>query len=294
MVALSLHALLAVLRCPRPAAALATLAVLWLDVDTTGASPSAVRAFLLVACAEAAFVLRRPACGLSSLATAALVVLLAEPMALFSASFQMSYGVVLAILCFGLPLAERMEARWPLFQDLPPATWAWWQRLVASSWHGLAGALGIGVAASLVGAISGASFYHTFTPGALLANLVLVPLAMLVIIAGFASVAVGLAGFVAGSSLFNHAAVLILQGIEALIRLGLQVPGTWWNAEWRTPWAASVALVALLGVLLAGYATGWRRERAGFWPPVVLVALAMMFGLRFGREMWNSGNQENE
>jgi len=185
VVAVSLRALLAVLRCPRPAAAVLTLAVLWLDVDTTGASPSAVRAFLLVAGAEAALVLRRRGSGLSSLATAALVILLADPLALFSASFQMSYGVVCAILCFGLPLTERMEAGWSPFKDLPPATWAWWQRRIARGWHWLAGALGLGVAASLVGALSGAAFYQSFTPGALPANLVLVPLAILVIVAGF-------------------------------------------------------------------------------------------------------------
>lgn len=103
-----------------------TLAVLWLDVDTTGASPSAVRAFILIACYEAAVVLRRPANGIAALAAAALIVLLVEPMALFSASFQMSYGVVLAILCFGLPLADRMAARLAPFKNLPETTWAWW------------------------------------------------------------------------------------------------------------------------------------------------------------------------
>ncbi len=282
VVAVTLHALLAVLRCPRPAAALVTLAVLWLDVDTTGASPSAVRAFLLIACAEVAFVLRRPGRGLSSLATAALIVLVADPMALFSASFQMSYGVVLTVLCFGLPLTERMEARWVPFKNLPEATWAWWQRILAAMWHKLTSALGLGLAASLVGALSGAAFYHTFSPGALPTNLLLVPLATVVIVAGFASVAVGLTGLVAGSSLFNHAAVVLLWVIEAVIRIGLWVPGTWWTAEWRAPWAASLALAALLGVVLAGYATGWRRAYGGFWPPVILVAVAMIFGMKFG------------
>ena len=60
VVALSLHALLALARCPRPLASTLVLAVLWLDVDTTGESPSAVRAFLMVAVLEAAFILRRP------------------------------------------------------------------------------------------------------------------------------------------------------------------------------------------------------------------------------------------
>ncbi len=282
VVALSLHALLAALRCPRPAAALVTLAVLWLDVDTTGASPSAVRAFLLVACFEAAFVLRRPANGLAALATAALVVLLAEPMALFSASFQMSYGVVLAILCFGLPLAERLAARLVPFRDLPEATWAWWQRSIAIAVRWFWPVLGIGLAAALVSAVTGPAFFQVFAPGGLIANLVLVPLAMFVIIAGFVSVTAGLAGAATLGVLFNHAAMVVLLAIDALIRFGVRVPGTWWPAHWRTAWGAPTALAAVLAVVLAGYATGWRRERGGWWPPFAVAALALILGVKFG------------
>jgi competence protein ComEC len=282
VVALSLHALLAALRCPRPAAALVTLAVLWLDVDTTGASPSAVRAFLLVACFEAAFVLRRPANGLAALAAAALVVLLAEPMALFSASFQMSYGVVLTILCFGLPLAERLAARLAPFRSLPEATWAWWQRSIAIAVRWFWPVLGIGLAAALVSAVTGPAFFQVFAPGGLMANLVLVPLAMFVIIAGFASVTVGLAGATALGVLFNHAAMLVLLAIDALIRFGVRVPGTWWPAHWRTAWGAPTALAAVLAAVLAGYATGWRRERGGWWPPFAIAALALILGVKFG------------
>lgn len=282
VVALALHALLAGLRCPRPVAALVTLAVLWLDVDTTGASPSAVRAFLLVACLEAALVLRRPANGLAALAAAALLVLLVEPMALFSASFQMSYGVVLAILGFGLPLAERLAARFAPFQDLPPVTWTRWQRLVAAAMRWFWPMAGIGLAAALVGAVTGPAFFHVVAPGGFFANLVLVPLAMVVIVAGFASVVAGIIGAAALGVLFNHAALTVLLAIDALIRLGVRVPGGWWPAHWRVAWAAPTALALLLVAVLAGYATGWRRERGGWWPPLAIAAVALILGVKFG------------
>jgi len=86
----------------------------------------------------------------------------------------MSYGVVCAILCFGLPLTERMEAGWSPFKDLPPPR----GRGAATDRARLALAgrrARARVAASLVGALSGAAFYQSFTPGALPANLVLVP-----------------------------------------------------------------------------------------------------------------------
>jgi competence protein ComEC len=282
VVALSLHALLALLRCPRPAAALLTLAVLWLDVDTTGASPSAVRAFLLVAFYEAAFVLRRPANGVAALSGAALVVLLVEPMALFSASFQMSYGVVLAILCFGLPLAERIQQTWSPFRDVPGVTLRRWQRAWAAALRWFWPVLGIGLAAALVSAVTGPAFFKVFAPGGLIANLVLVPLAMLVIVAGFTSILAGVIGFTAATVLFNHAALTLLVVIDALIRWNVRLPAVWHAAQWRVAWAAPVALGAVLATVLAGYASGWRRERGGWWPPAAIVAVALVFGVKFG------------
>lgn len=282
VVAAALHALFAVARCPRPLAALLTLGVLWLDVDTTGASPSAVRAFVLVACAETALVMRRPANGLASLSAATLIVLLVEPMALFSASFQMSYGVVLTILGLGLPLAERLATRLAPFKDLPEPTWMWWQRWVGMAARWWWPVLGLGLAAALVSTISGPQFFHVWAPGGFFANLVLVPLAMLVIIAGFASIVTGLAGLAPLGVLFNHAAMVLLVIIERLIRTGVQVPGGWWPANWRAPWLASAALALLLTTVLAGYATGWRRERGAWWPPFIIAALSLIFGVKFG------------
>lgn len=282
VVAMALHALLTVVRCPRPVAALVTLAVLWLDVDTTGASPSAVRAFILVACYESATVLRRPANGIAALAAAALIVLLRDPMALFSASFQMSYGVVLAILTFGIPFADWLSTKLAIFRDLPEATWAWWQRLLGMALHWFWPVLGIGLAAALVSTVSGPQFFHIWAPGGLIANLVLVPIAMLVIIAGCASVAAGLAGATSLGVLFNHAAMVLLIVIDRLIRLGAAAPGTWWAANWREPWLASATLAALTATLLAGYAAGWRRERGGWWPPFAIAGLGLIFGVKFG------------
>ena len=237
---------------------------------------------MLVAAYEAGFALRLPANGVASLAMAALGVLLLDPMALFSASFQMSYGVVFAILCFGLPLAERLAECWPPWPRLPEATWAWWQRWVAFGLREFWPVLGLGVAAWLVGAVTGAVFYRVFTPVGLVANLVLVPLAMIVIHAGFASIAVGLAGWTSASVLFNHAAVLVLTVIEALIRFGERIPGVWCPAEWRVAWLGTVTLVVLLAAILAGYASGWRGWSGFFWPPFAVVALGLAIGVRFG------------
>ena len=82
--------------------------------------------------------------------------------------------------------------------------------------------------------------------------------------------------------LFNHAAMLILCLIDALVRLGVRVPGAWWPANWRAPWVASAALALLMAALLAGYAGGWKKERGGWWPPFAVAALGLILGVKFG------------
>ena len=288
VVAVALHCLLALLRCPRPLACAIVLAVLWLDVDTTGASPSAVRAFLMLAMVEAAWVVRRPANPLAALAAAATLNLLLDPLDFFSASFEMSYAVVAAILLFGLPLAERMHARWPAFPDLPVTTWAWHHRVRAWLRRRALDALGIGCAATLVSTVSGVEFFSVFATGALVANLVLVPLASAVIATGFASLVLGLAGVGWAGRLCNEAAGALIGAIDALIRLGTNVPGAFWSAHFRADWAGPTAMMAVMFAMMAGYAAGWRRERGGFWPPVAVVALVLIFGVKFGK----AGNEQ--
>jgi competence protein ComEC len=282
VIALSAQILLALLRVPRLAGAAISLAALWLYVDITGASPSAVRAFVMSALFIAAFALRRPGSPLATLATSALLILLFEPMQLFGASFQMSYGIVAVLLLLGAPLTEALLTRWPLFAALPEAAWRWYQWLADQVWRGFLGLIGIGLAASLVSTVSTIQFFQLFTPASLAVNLVLIPLSTLVIGAGFLSLLCGLAGFLAGSVLFNHAGLLLIWLMDFLLRAAMAVPGVYGTARFRAPWMGPAILAAVLATCLAGSAWHWRRERGGFWPPFVLGALLLILGARFG------------
>lgn len=282
VVALTLHAFLALVRCPRQFASFLVLAVIWLDVDTTGASPSAVRAFILVATLEAAAALRRPGNSLAALATAAVVILLWRPMDFFSASFRMSYGVVAAIFTLGLPLAEWLSARFAAFPDIPPRERSFLQRLRAGLQRRLLSGAGVGLAAGLVSTVTGIEFFGLFTPAGFVANLLLAPPAIFVIAAGFASLATGLAGWLAAARVFNHAAALILRGIDFLIHLTVHIPCACLTAHYRADWIGPAALAALIAACLATYAAGaWRTPRS-WWPPFAVVALTLIAGVRYG------------
>jgi competence protein ComEC len=280
VIASSLQTLLALLRLPRWAKFAVGTAALWLYVDITGASPSAGRAFAMVAFMQAAFVLRWPGNPLAALAASAFVVLLIQPMQLFTASFQMSYCVVAVLLLLGLPLGEIFRERWKLFPGLPKVSQTWLQRLAVALLDKILVALGLGVATALVAAVTGIAFFRLFTPAALAANLVLIPLASFAIFAAFISLLCGLAGLLPASALFNHAAALILALIQWLTGALVKVPGAYWPAAFKAQDWASLVLAALLAACLAGYAAKWRHGTV--WVPFAVVAVAIIFGVKFG------------
>ncbi len=282
VIAVALAGLLALLRLPPWLTLLASTGLLWLFVDITGGSPSAVRAFVMAVFLQAAFVLRQPANVLAALVASACAVVLVAPLQVFGASFLMSYTIVLALLLLGLPLGEAWAARWSPFRALPKPTWRWFHHAADLAWRWLTAALAIGVATSLVSLVTGVQFFRLLTPGALVANLLLVPAAMLVTLGGFAALLCGLVGFTAGASLCNHAAALVLLGIERAVQTSVQIPGAFLTARFDTPWAGTLTLAALAAALLWGYGTGWKQIRGGWLPPFAVVALALWLGVSFG------------
>jgi competence protein ComEC len=281
VIAAGLQALLALARLSRAAQFLIGMVALWLYVDITGTAPSAVRAFLMVAALQSSFLLRVPGNPLAALTASAVAVLLIDPMQVFSASFQMSYGIVAALILLGLPLADAWAERGNLFVLLPKPIWRWHHHVVDWAWRKIIPAAAIGLAATLVSAVSGVLFFKLFTPGALLSNLALIPAASLVIVAGFVSLLCGLIGLEAGSAVFNHAAALLLAAIEALVRGFVRLPAMWFEASFLAPWIGNVAFVLLIAALLFGYARNWEKTAGGFWLPFALVALVLIFGVKF-------------
>ncbi len=281
VIAGGLHAVLLLLRLPRVLQFAIGLVALWLYVDITGAAPSAVRAFLMVALVQTSLVLRTPRNPIAALTASALLVILVAPLQVFSASFQLSYGIVAALLLLGLPLSDQLQEKLALFRDLPPVSWTWLHRTLDASWRATLAALSLGIAASLVSALAGVMFFELFTPGSLVANLWLIPASTAVILTGFLSLLCGLAGFTFGSEIANHAAVLLLWIIDQGVRLFAVIPGAWFDATFRIAWLGPASFALLLATMAAGYAHGWRHWARGFWPPVAFVTLTLLLAVRF-------------
>jgi competence protein ComEC len=281
VIAGALQALLLLARLPAWPRFLIGAALLWIFVETTGASASAVRAFAMAVFVQAALVLRQPANVLAALVLSAFVVLLVSPLQVFSASFLMSYTIVLALLTLGLPLSDAWLERWSPWRELPRPAWRPWQRVVANAWRLTVPSLAIGLATMPASLLTGVQYFQLLTPGSLLTNLLLIPGAMIVTVGGFASLVCGLIGFEGGVIVCNHAAALVLWLIEQVVRLSVEWPGAFMPARFVAGWVGPVSLATLIGTLLAGYASNWSAKHGGWWPPVVVVGLTLGFGLEY-------------
>ncbi len=280
-IAVAFHTLLLLARVPSRPRFFAATALLWLYVEITGGQPSAVRAFWMITCLLGARQLRAPTNSLSALAISALGVLVVSPHQLFGAGFQMSYGIVAALLLYGVPLQEKWQAAWQPWGNLPPASRDWrhhaWEDGVR---FGLA-ALALGLAATLVSTPATVGFFGVFTPGGFFVNLLLVPAASLVIFSGVASLLAGLLGLGAASVLFNHSAALVLSLMESAVVAALRVPGASWTAQFAPPWLAAAAGAALLALLALGYIRRWPLRPAGVVAPYLALAALVALGVTF-------------
>jgi len=278
----ALSVLLAALRVPRIPATALGLALLYLYVEITGAAPAAMRAWLMIFFVLAGGALSWPPNPLAGITASALVVVLVDPWVFFGASFRMSYGVVAALLLYGLTLDERLQRRWRPWAGLPEANWGWWRKAIR--WIGRSGLSGvsISVTAGLVSALTSVSIFGILTPGSLATNVLLVPVALFAVVAGFAALVTGLAGLAPVAAFFNHAGIVVLWVVEHALATAVRWPVMHWPAEFRTAWLGSAALAVLLAVMFWGYGRGWRRSIGGLWLPVGLVLLVVLLGVRHG------------
>ena len=158
---------------------LVIIAAMWGYAWLTGMTPSVVRAVIMVTIFEVGRMAYRQAVSLNTVAAAAVLILLFKPTDLWSVSFQLSFAATAAIVL----LARRMEV---VFHR---REWQgkWTGRILA--W--VVGTVIISIAAQL-GTIPVTMFYFgQVSTYFLLTNLIVLPLASLLVPCGLVSIALG-------------------------------------------------------------------------------------------------------
>lgn len=222
---------------------------------STGMAPSALRACIMATVFWSAYLFRRQPDAPSALALAALLILAVSPGQLWQPGFLLSFCVVAGLVLFYPVLVRPLHA----LADRDP--WqaqgeARWRRWLRAGLRQLGSLAAVSTAAWLVSTPLTAHFFNLFSPVALLANLVVVPMAFVILLTGCLSLVSGALHPLA-AEVFNHAnrvfVACLLYAVEAFHRW----PAGHWFVEAPPRWAVALWLACVAGLLL-----GHRRVRA--------------------------------
>lgn len=95
-----------------------TLIALWTYAFVTGLSPSVMRSAWMVTIIEIGWLFHRKSVGINTLAAAAVMILLINPLALWSVSFQLSFAAVASLILVGGWLQQHIVLRGKVLQYL--------------------------------------------------------------------------------------------------------------------------------------------------------------------------------
>jgi len=233
--------------------------VIWFYTAATGWQASAIRSTVMMTIIILGWSLRRPTDLLNSLAVAAFLILLWQPEQLFQASFQLSFFVVLSIALLPPPIEKLRVRFFKLDPLLPYELRPRWQHAALRAsrllWRGFATSL-----AAFIGALPLIAYYfHLFTPGSLLANLVVVPVSSLALMSGLGAIVTG--DFVPLlTEWFNNSGWLWMRLMIWLSEESANLPAAWCHVRGPGP----LLFVLYYGILLSACA-GWFTHRVLRW-----------------------------
>ena len=245
MVATLLWAIASALRLPRKWAIAFIILALFFYAAVTGLNASSIRAALMAAMLLGGFFFDRKVLAPNSVAAAAVVLLCFDTNQLFSTGFQLSFTVVIAIFVLAAPIF-RLLVRWSEPDPfLPKNLLRRGQRIWQSGWRALAGGASVSLAAWIGSLPLILPYFYLITPVSLFANLVVVPLAFLVLAVGLMSLLViPFAPSVA--VIFNNANWTLAAAILGAVGLFARAPAGHFYLELpRWPTGARTEIIAL-------------------------------------------------
>lgn len=260
-------AFLRTIRIPMAKTPWVGLPLLFLFVQITGNSPSALRAWIMITFFWMALALNRKPVPLNAWIASALFTLLFFPRQLLNPGFQLSYAVVGMILLYGLPLAEWLSSRGRPFQSIPTDLLSFHHRLTRGITRRFLEGFAISLAAFLISQPISTYFFGLISPVSLLLNIFLVILAFPVILSGMVCLIVG--SFLPASWLLplTWATCHLLELKLFLIQLFTQIPGSSLSLEVTQPQRVAMFSAILLGIALLVRA----RLRLHHWGKLLLL-----------------------
>ena len=227
MVAVILWFFFQLIRLPRVWSVAATIPSLFLYVSVTGFKDGSLRAATMASLFLLGLAFFRRSPPVNTLAAAAFLQLAADTNSLFSAGWQFSYSVVLAILLLASPIRHRI-ATWHCADPfLPPRLLTHPERIRFAIWAEFAALASVSFAAWIGSLLPTLVYFHLISFSALGANLAAVPLAFGVLSLGMLSLLTGgISAWVAGA--FNNANWLVTKLLLLTVQGSALLPGGHW------------------------------------------------------------------
>lgn len=269
IVAVTWAGIFLVLRIPKQVSVFLGLTLVYLYVEVTGASPSAVRAFAMTAFFWLGQSLVRQMPPFQALVASAVVVLIISPTQLFSAGFQLSYTVVSGILLWGIPLYQYLRERRQRSQLQKEKHQNSLTKLLNKTWEVVVSTFCISLSATLASAPLSILYFGLMAPFAVCLNMLLVPSASLIIIAGLFSIITGFLPWLSVSAFFNHGPLLLISLMGTLLDWIVTLPFTFLPMHWSWEGLAFLTVLLFISALLFGHGCKLRK-RWLFCFPVVL------------------------
>ena len=218
------------LRVGRAPAILLTIPILAGYALVTGLTASCVRATIMCSLILIAHLVDRRPLAFNSLGAAAFAILAWDTNQLFSPGFQFSFVLVIVIVWLSGKISRRLEPLGKPDGYLPRVLWRWPQHAGAVVSEKLAAALGVTVSAWVGSLLFTAGYFHLFSPSALLANVVAVPLAFVVLVLGIATL-LAAPLWKMGAVLCNNANWFCAKALLAVLKVCALIPGGWHYVE---------------------------------------------------------------
>lgn len=273
VVALVCFSLLTLAGISRGHATLGMLLFCGLYVWLTGAPISARRALLMMTVFFASRLVQRKPDALAATVAAAWLLLLFEPMQLFTPGYQLSFVVVAGIIS----QATRLHAHLTPDEADPYATLnsrlPLWKHGLTGLREFFLGSFAVSWTAFWLSAPIIGCHFGTIPFASVALNTLLVPLFALTMTTGFLSALMGIMGLTAVSHFVNHAAWVLLSVVEWVIGFAANAPVT--LACDVHPAVASTAVVLMLGV---GLTRDLRlTENRGWFVVIPIISLISVF-----------------
>ncbi len=268
-----LDSMLRFARIPRRIRPIVVLPAMWFYVVMTGARTSAVRAFLMAAAIVGGRSFNRPLHALNALGLAALAILAVRPLQLFDVGFQLSFAVVISLVLVTAPVQRRIGRVTEPDPYLAPSLVDERRRRIRR-WSAGPIALGSASLAAWIGATPiGAAHFHLVPVVALAGNLVVIPLASLVVAIGLASLVGGWIWSEIGIT-FNHANRLAVALMARSVEILDRVPGGHFYVREFPGWLTAFCYGSVLLWLFPGRNS--RRVRVGVAISILVLAAVGM------------------